>query len=112
MNSLAPRQRAEPREPRRNKGDVGDAARPAPLSRSPALAAAAMASDSGDDATYDLTPVVSKFLDGHLVLPLLDHLESRGTFPKQELQRAKLAVISKTNMLDFAILLCPFCVNV
>lgn len=42
-------------------------------------------------------------LDKHLVLHLLEFLETNKVFPEQDLLKAKFDVVSKTNMLDFAI---------
>ena len=58
-----------------------------------------------DEATrqeWDLTPTIGRFLDRHLIIPLLDTLAERQFFPSEDLQKAKLAVLNKTNMLDYA----------
>jgi translation initiation factor 3 subunit E len=39
---------------------------------------------------------------GHLVIPLIDFLSSKGLHTKEELANSKLAVLFKTNMVDFA----------
>ena len=51
---------------------------------------------------YDLTNKVGSFLDRHMILPLLDFLLSKDLYPSDELDRAKVEVISSTNMLDLA----------
>jgi len=53
--------------------------------------------------THDLTPTIGRFLDRHLLLPLLDFLSSRQLFPHDDLERSKLTVLFKTNMLDLAV---------
>jgi translation initiation factor 3 subunit E len=39
---------------------------------------------------------------GHLLIPLIDFLASKNMHTKEELEKSKLAVLFKTNMLDFA----------
>lgn len=54
-------------------------------------------------AAYDLTPMVAKFLDRHLVLPLLDFLSTQEMpiFDSKDLLKARVQLLSKTNMVDF-----------
>ena len=54
-------------------------------------------------SSHDLTPTLGRFLDRHLLLPLLDFLSSRELFAREDLERSKLAVLLKTNMLDLAV---------
>ncbi|XP_004349023.1 eukaryotic translation initiation factor 3 subunit E [Capsaspora owczarzaki ATCC 30864] len=54
-------------------------------------------------AAYDLSTVLGQHLDRHLVLPLLDFLQTRGIYADEEIARGKLDLISSTNMVDFAI---------
>ena len=56
----------------------------------------------GEVINHDLTPTVGKFLDVHLVIPLLEFLSTRNLFPKEDLEKSKLSVLFKTNMLDLA----------
>lgn len=55
----------------------------------------------------DLTCVASEFLDRHLLIPLLDFLQTNehmaGVYKKEDLLKAKLDLLSNTNMLDYAI---------
>jgi translation initiation factor 3 subunit E len=51
--------------------------------------------------TYDLTNTLAPFLDRHLVFPLLEFLQ-KGRCDEKQIQQAKLELLSKTNMLDFA----------
>lgn len=52
---------------------------------------------------YDLTQVMSKYLDRHLVFPLLEFLGlKKDLYPEEDLLKAKLALLEKTNMVDFA----------
>jgi translation initiation factor 3 subunit E len=46
---------------------------------------------------------VAKHLDKHLVLPLLEFLQTKGCYDDKSILRAKLALLEKTNMIDFAI---------
>ena len=50
---------------------------------------------------HDLTSTLSKFLDLHLVLPLLDFMEDQ--YDHADLQRARLALSKHTNMVDYTI---------
>ncbi len=52
---------------------------------------------------YDLTHKLSEYLDLHLILPLLDFLETCEVYPADEVKAAKLEIIQTTNMLDYAI---------
>jgi len=58
---------------------------------------------STKESNYDLTAVVSQYLDRHLVFPLLEFLDVKTTiYPEDELLKAKLKGLAKTNMVDFA----------
>lgn len=50
--------------------------------------------------TYDLSGTLCQHLDKHLALALLEFLESRGVAGVNE---AKLSIVEKTNMVDYAI---------
>ncbi|KAA8493703.1 Eukaryotic translation initiation factor 3 subunit E [Porphyridium purpureum] len=54
----------------------------------------------------DLTPVLAQYLDRHLVFPLVEFMEGHpsmeGQFDVKDLLRAKLDLLEKTNMVDFA----------
>eukprot|EP00906_Rhabdomonas_costata_P024278 RCo034924 len=52
-------------------------------------------------ATYDLTKQLSQFLDRHLILPLLDFLQAKEIHPTTEILDAKIALLAKTNMIDY-----------
>jgi hypothetical protein len=54
-------------------------------------------------AQYDLTSVLAQHLDRHLVFPLLEFLGSKGTYAEKDIEAAKLALIEKTNMVDYAV---------
>eukprot|EP01114_Cavostelium_apophysatum_P013206 TRINITY_DN313_c0_g1_i1.p1 TRINITY_DN313_c0_g1~~TRINITY_DN313_c0_g1_i1.p1 ORF type:complete len:465 (+),score=163.98 TRINITY_DN313_c0_g1_i1:156-1550(+) len=63
-------------------------------------------SDSTDSnrvvsSSGDLTFVLSEFLDRHLLILLLQFLELKKSFPEDELLKAKLDLLAKTNMVDF-----------
>lgn len=52
-------------------------------------------------AAHDITHTLSRYLDRHLVLPLIDHLmEHENVFKLADLQSAKLELLSKTYMAD------------
>lgn len=53
-------------------------------------------------ATTDLTSTVSPFLDRHLVFPLLEFVQDRRIFPEEEILKAKIDLLAKTNMVDYA----------
>lgn len=54
-------------------------------------------------AKYDLTPQMGVYLDRHLVFPLLEFLSAKEIYNDQQLLKAKLDILSKTNMIDYAI---------
>ncbi|KAK2077099.1 hypothetical protein QBZ16_004733 [Prototheca wickerhamii] len=65
----------------------------------PAQAAAAVS----DPLQYDLTTVLSKSLDRHLVFPLLEFLSQKELYAAEDIEAAKLELIEKTNMVDYAV---------
>ncbi len=50
----------------------------------------------------DLTQQLSKFLDRHLVFPLLEFLYNRQLYDADDIQKAKIALLGNTNMVDYA----------
>ena len=54
-------------------------------------------------AKHDLTSVMSKHLDRHLVFPLVEFLQSQGVYNESEVLAGKLELLRATNMVDFAI---------
>jgi len=50
---------------------------------------------------YDLTRKMASYLDRHLVFPLLDFLQHKEVWPAGQLADAKLALLAKTNMIDY-----------
>jgi hypothetical protein len=52
---------------------------------------------------YDLTGVISKFLDRHLVFPILEFLSQKQLYDGSDIEAAKLELGQKTNMVDFAV---------
>jgi translation initiation factor 3 subunit E len=54
-------------------------------------------------AEYDLTQKMSKFLDTHLMLPLLEFLSQNQIFEANQIEQAKLQLIEKTSMVDYAV---------
>ncbi|XP_043725172.1 eukaryotic translation initiation factor 3 subunit E-like [Telopea speciosissima] len=53
-------------------------------------------------AQYDLTRRVAPQLDRHLVFPLLEFLQERQLYPDGEILKAKIELLNKTNMVDYA----------
>ncbi len=49
-----------------------------------------------------MTHVISKYLDRHLVIPLLEFLQGKDIYVPEELTKAKLDLLKETNMVDFA----------
>ena len=56
-------------------------------------------------APYLNTHVVGQYMDKHLLIPLLQNLkeqnDEKGHFKKEDLLRAQMDVISKTNMVEY-----------
>lgn len=53
-------------------------------------------------AEFDLTHVISGYLDRHLVIPLLEFVEGKDLYNPKEILQAKLDVLTETNMVDFS----------
>ncbi|XP_010269659.1 PREDICTED: eukaryotic translation initiation factor 3 subunit E-like [Nelumbo nucifera] len=53
-------------------------------------------------ANYDLTRRIAAHLDRHLVFPLLEFLQERQLYPDDEILKAKIELLNKTNMVDYA----------
>lgn len=51
---------------------------------------------------YELSQKLAPYLDAHLVLPILEYNQERGLYNEEDVLRAKLALLEKTNMVDFA----------
>eukprot|EP00850_Spirogloea_muscicola_P016421 SM000133S26787 [mRNA] locus=s133:94362:97145:+ [translate_table: standard] len=58
--------------------------------------------DAAATAAADLTARISPFLDRHLVFPLLEFLQDRGVYAENQVLRAKIELLAKTNMVDYA----------
>lgn len=58
---------------------------------------------SATSSPHDLTQKLGSFLDRHLLIPLLDHIKSKGLYPTAEIEEAKLQLMFGTNMVDAAI---------
>lgn len=65
------------------------------------MVAAPSSSSSGFGQADQLLPRVVENLDRHLVLPLLDFLESRDKYSHEEILKAKIDLLGKTNMVTF-----------
>lgn len=55
-----------------------------------------------DPAQYDLTFELSSSLDRHLVFPLLEFLSHKGLYNDRDIETAKIDLLQKTNMVDYA----------
>ncbi|KAI8467299.1 MAG: eukaryotic initiation factor [Monoraphidium minutum] len=53
-------------------------------------------------AQHELSRTLSKYLDRHLIFPLLEFLQDKGIYAEDDLLKAKIALLQKTNMVDFA----------
>jgi len=53
-------------------------------------------------AEFDLTTHLGKYLDRHLVFPLIEFLSANNIYDENELLEGKLELLSNTNMVDFA----------
>ncbi|GIL46995.1 hypothetical protein Vafri_3839 [Volvox africanus] len=51
---------------------------------------------------YELSSRLVQYLDLHLTLPIMEYLQERGLYNEDDILRAKLALLDKTNMVDFA----------
>lgn len=57
----------------------------------------------GEAAQNDLSLRVARFLDSHLVFPLLEFVSTRELYDEADIEAAKLQLIEKTNMVDYAV---------
>lgn len=53
-------------------------------------------------AQFDLTNDLAKYLDRHLVFPLLEFLSHKQMYDENDIQKGKIDLLEKTNMVDFA----------
>jgi translation initiation factor 3 subunit E len=53
-------------------------------------------------AQYELSSTLAKYLDRHLVFPLLEFLQEKGIYNEDDLLKSKIALLQSTNMVDFA----------
>ncbi len=53
-------------------------------------------------AQYDLTHELCKNLDRHLAFPLLEFLSNKELYDETDIQKAKIDLLQKTNMVDYA----------
>lgn len=51
---------------------------------------------------HDLTNELAKYLDRHLVFPLLEFLSHKQMYDETDIQKGKIDLLEKTNMVDFA----------
>eukprot|EP00250_Pteridium_aquilinum_P007896 c17518_g1_i1 orf=81-1400(+) len=53
-------------------------------------------------AQYDLTAKIAPFLERHLVFPLLEFLQENDLYSDDQILKAKIELLAKTNMVDYA----------
>jgi translation initiation factor 3 subunit E len=51
---------------------------------------------------FDLTSKNARFMDRHLLIPLVDFLATKKMHTTEELNKSKLEILAKTNMIDSA----------
>lgn len=73
----------------------------APSSLTTGSASAAISAP--ESTSTDLTSQLLPHLDRHLVLPLLDFLESRGAHSHEEVLKAKYDLLKPTNMVTYVL---------
>lgn len=64
----------------------------------------------GGSSRYDLTRTISKYLDLHMMFPLLDFVVEAGMYPSDQVDQARLDLVDTTNMVRFASL-CLECMS-
>lgn len=62
-----------------------------------------MTADDGKEpktgtSKYDLTRTISKYLDLHMMFPLLDFVETTKIYPAEQVAQARLDLLEATNM--------------
>lgn len=57
---------------------------------------------SGGSSKYDLTRTISKYLDLHMMFPLLDFVVEAGMYPSDQVAQARLDLVDATNMVSHA----------
>jgi translation initiation factor 3 subunit E len=50
---------------------------------------------------YDLTPTISKFIDPHLIFPLVEFLAAKNLYSHESIQRARVKFLQQTYMVDY-----------
>lgn len=79
-------------------------AAPASTSNAPVASLASTSAVHADSLkSHDLTSHFLPHLDRHLVLPLLDFLEARGTYSHEEVLKGKYDLLSPTNMVTYVL---------
>ena len=63
----------------------------------------AVSSDVEPTAKYDLTHTMSPFMDPHMMFPLLQFLEEKELYKRNDLLKAKIELLGSTYLYDFAI---------
>ncbi len=53
-------------------------------------------------AQHELSSTLAKYLDRHLVFPLLEFLQEKGIYSEDDILKSKIALLQSTNMVDFA----------
>jgi translation initiation factor 3 subunit E len=61
------------------------------------------AEEAEELAKYDLTAKMTPFMDRHLIFPIFHFLGEIGIYKKEDITRAEIELLSKTNMVNFAV---------
>lgn len=64
------------------------------------MSAEESAAPSGGSSKYDLTRTISKYLDLHMMFPLLDFVVEAGMYPSDQVAQARLDLVDATNMVS------------
>lgn len=64
-------------------------------------AAVAEAADVPRASKYDLTRTISKYLDLHMMFPLLDFVETTKIYPAEQVAQARVDLLDATNMVRY-----------
>lgn len=62
------------------------------------MSEAVAAAPAATTSQYDLTRTISKYLDLHMMFPLLDFVEMSNIYPADQVAQARLDLLDATNM--------------
>ncbi len=70
------------------------------------MAEAVEAAPANTTSQYDLTRTISKYLDLHMMFPLLDFVEMSNIYPADQVAQARLDLLDATNMVRVNLHIC------